>query len=163
MAPTYQAAISDARVLEGSDRRVELSNCVRQWVMFRANRDARFGEFEDEKNERFTIFLEIGNSAFPRYDFVMMTGKSMKSSLDGRTAPLPSPFIQDLRNLVERHINDIQGVADSKVDDGDCYFLTVRMGSEARQVAIYGNNASTAAGMLITKLLSQARAESSTK
>jgi hypothetical protein len=121
-------------------------------------RNALFHEVNAERPQGFSLVLETDNSAFHRYGFVAVIGNTLKDSFEPemrvKSRVMSRASTEALHSLLDGHIGDIQG-AESDVDDGSCYFLTVHVGSTTRQVAIYGDVGSTVAGRLVTELLSQ--------
>ena len=156
----YMDAIAKAETSPTSDRKNDLQRCLRNWQTYK---DAR-STFADHVNRsgvlragRFALF-EIGNSGFPRFGSIVLQDSILESntdptgqkSLDIRGSVLDKLFSR----LTERDVLSMQGQAYSEIDDGDCYFLTVGVGSALKHVVIYGKPSdSTVVGQLVSEIL----------
>jgi hypothetical protein len=161
--PTYQTAIEEAQIAKGLDGRVELRRCIKNWELIAEERRSVFGSLRRKlEASDFSLLLEVGNSAFGRYEYVAVTETEISSSFHKGEKQLPPDAVEALRKALKTQIVNIQGLAASPVDDGDCYFLTGRLGASYKQVAIYGYPKSdTPAGMIVVALLEHGRDDAS--
>src|SRR5688572_30592717 len=118
----YQEAIAQAEVTQGTDRRPELRRCIKHWDALRIE---RIGSLNASPGEGGSVLLEIGNSGFPRYDYVRIDGFLLKSSFNAAVDISHSALGRRLMELYANPSIDLRGSADAEVDDGDCYYLTV--------------------------------------
>lgn len=130
----YRKAIQEAVPGRTVDRRSELFRCVSGWRNYaRARRKLR-AMLAKRLNDEKVVVLEVGNPAFPRYGHVL-AGKARNEpeSKKGRGA------VRDIvQGLVKSDVDLLVGEASSEMDDADCYFLTVKVGSAVKQIAVYG-------------------------
>ena len=146
----YKAAIAQAEVKQGGGRRLELESCIKHWDAMRIRRGGSLGEGH-------SVLLEIGNSGFPRYDYVRIDGFLLRSSFNADVDVSRSALGKRLMEIYASQSIDLRGNADSEVDDGDCYYLTVNSGGTKKSVAVYGTPESTASGLLIKEMLEMAQ------
>ncbi|WP_374348746.1 hypothetical protein [Thermomonas sp.] len=146
----YQEAIAQAEVTQRSDRRPELRRCIKHWGALRIK---RVGLLNAPSGEGGSVLLEIGNSGFPRYDYVRVDGFLLKSSFIATVDLSHSALSKHLMELYANPPIDLHGSADAEVDDGDCYYLTVIGGGMQRSVAVYGSPKATPTGLLIREML----------
>jgi len=155
-APDYKSAIAEAYISDEVDSRGWLNSCVRQWEAFGKQRDALFQEFAADSDEEFRVILEVGNSAYSELEFVYIAGKSMKTNLGSGNRMLTEQSVIKLKSELVAQLDNFHGSASAALFDGNCYFLTVRVGATTRQVAIYGSEESSAAAKIVAELMSLA-------
>lgn len=152
-APTdYEEAIGEARVSGESDGTPWLHNCVRQWSDLDGQRRALVDEFNGRRADDIGVLLEVGNSGFGKYEFVAVIGDRVKTS--GGEKSLTKSELSRLRTLLGEGFTGIHGEAVADKFDADCFFLTMRVRDQTRQVAIYGSPRQAAAEKLIGELIS---------
>ncbi|HET6630385.1 MAG TPA: hypothetical protein VFG91_11480 [Woeseiaceae bacterium] len=152
----YDDAIERAQVEAGSNRKLELRQCLRNWASKEKDRNRLFGNLlSAEKSTSPIVILEIGNSGFPRYDYILVEGSTIKSSFKAQTS---RDLVDDVHAIISgisaHDMARYRGSAHSSIDDGDCYFLTVRKDGAIKQVAVYGELGSTSSGLLTKDLIS---------
>ena len=150
----YKTAIAQAEVKQGTDRRLELESCIKHWDAMRIR---RVGSLNESLGEGHSVLLEIGNSGFPRYDYVRIDGFLLRSSFNADVDVSRSALGKRLMEIYASQSIDLRGNADSEVDDGDCYYLTVNSGGTQKSVAVYGAPESTPSGLLINEMLEMAQ------
>lgn len=149
-ALSYELAIQAAEVKPDANRRIELRRCVKNWDAMRAQRKS-LGDQDDIASE--TILLEIGNSGFPRYDYVYVAGTHLSSSF-GKQEDISSTNLEKLvRAVFVGSLKDLRGNAWYEAEDGDCYYLTAADSRGRKSVAVYGVPDSTVTGSLIREML----------
>ena len=157
-SPTdYKLAIDSAVVSAENDSRAWMRTCVRQWVPFSKERNAIFRELHARRSADLSILLEVGNSGFPKYDFVFVADDFIRTSLGRSEGKLADSEVAQLTNAVTGKLDEMVGSAVAQSFDSDCYFLTVRQGSRTKQVAIYGSAESTLADQIVREMLSLGR------
>jgi hypothetical protein len=150
----YHEAIEHAEIKPESDRRLELRGCVKNWDALSTDRT---GLFDGSPSKAGSVTLEVGNSGFPRYDYVRVDGFLLSSSYSSATVDVSKSSLgKKLSKLYASSLADLYGSADAEVDDGDCYYLTVNGNAGKRSVAIYGYPGSTQSGILVKELLDAA-------
>lgn len=147
----YKATIAQAEAKYGADRRLELERCIKHWDAMGIQRVNK--SLEEDRS----VLLEVGNSGFPRYDYVRIDGFLLRSSFNAEVDVSNSALGKRLMGLYVSQANDLRGYADSEVDDGDCYYLTVNSGGTQKSVAVYGAPGSTPSGLLIKEMLEMAK------
>src|SRR5690349_2270496 len=152
-APDYHLAISQSRVAEGSDRKPWIRNCIRQWDNLSEKREVLFKELAETTGD-FKVALEIGNSAFVRYEYVMVVGDRLKTNLGRGDRSLNESEVEGLKKLVVSGLESIRGDATDPSFDANCYFLTLHLAGVTKQIAIYGEIRRTEAADLIARLIS---------
>jgi hypothetical protein len=150
----YKTAIAQAEVKQGTDRRLELESCIKHWDAMHIQRVALLNESLGESR---SVLLEVGNSGFPRYDYVRIDGFLLRSSFNGDVDVSRSLLGKRLMGIYADQSIDLRGNADSEVDDGDCYYLTVNSGGMQKSIAVYGTPESTPSGLLIKEMLEMAQ------
>lgn len=150
----YQVAIANAEVRQGPDRRPELERCIKHWDVLRIE---RAGSLNDATGEGRSVLLEIGNSGFPRYDYIRIDDFSLTSSYTAAIDVSKSALGKRLMEIYANHSLDFRGSADSEIDDGDCYYLTVNGSGLQESIAVYGAPESTPSGLLIKEMLKTAQ------
>jgi hypothetical protein len=148
----YRTAIAQAEVRQGTDRRAELERCIKLWGVVHV----QIEPLNKSSNEH-SVLLEIGNSGFPRYDYVRIDGFLLKSSFGAETDVSQSVLSERLKKIYSGRQVDLRGSADAEVDDGDCYFLTVSGGGTHKSIAVYELPATTSSGLLIKEILKEAQ------
>lgn len=155
----YQQAIAQAVIKQRIDRRPELRRCIKHWDALRVERiGLLFPEpSEGRSGEQRLVLLEIGNSGFPRYDYVRIDGFLLTSSLGPSSDISQSALGEHLTEMYAKPPTNLRGSADAKVDDGNCYYLTVSDSGIQKSVAMYGPPGSTPLGLLIKEMIKVAR------
>jgi hypothetical protein len=142
-SPNYETAIVEANTakLNSGDRRLELTQCIRAWESFERARSVVAAERDRLKtaNAR-TIVVEIGNSAFGRYSYVVTGDEVIKVgktgvSLSGDTTKQIASLFSDAWNY---HNNGSETDPKSISHDGNCYFVSLFDGHTERSYALYG-------------------------
>lgn len=160
--PNFQDAIYVAHVKSGSDHRPDLRRCIKLWSVLKVKRTTFYdklgwnvlGNVEKDK-----IILEIGNSGFPRYDYIYITGNRMISSFGSSIDLSKYSFGEILVELYAGRAQILSGNASDDTEDGNCYFLTVIGNNTKNSVAVYGELKSTFTDLLIAYLVDMARIE----
>jgi hypothetical protein len=148
----YSDAIDRAAAPPNADVRYELERCVRHWSVLNVKR-ATLGVSKTNRS----LLIEIGNSGFPRYDYVRIDGPLMSSSLGPTVDISKVPLGAEVAQLYSVDVADLRVSADDKVDDGDCYFLTINGEGGRQTAAIYGKPSSTVLRQLMDRILNTAR------
>jgi hypothetical protein len=154
--PSYEDAASKVPVRQGVDRRVELQQCLKSWHSLASERGKLLDVMRGDKAEGEAIILEIGNSGFPRYDYVYVGGMRLSSSLGHPKDLSRTELGRRLGVIYNDPLTNLQGDAQPGVDDGDCYFLTVEQRNSKKTVAVYGTPESSI-GQLVRALVMAAR------
>ena len=156
----YSSAVAEAVTSGSSDRRNELRACIRNWKSYRDARRA-FAEAiksSDASRADKLVVIEIGNSTFPRFESVLLSDSAMYPYRSGKAIPAidirDSSLSKLIATLSENNVSAMRGEAYSQIDDGNCYFVTVRVDSTLKHVAIYGKPSSrTLEGRLVSQIL----------
>lgn len=115
----------------------ELERCVRNWGEMNATR-ARVDASEAPRS----VLLEVGNSAFPRYDYVLIEKGLMTSSMGPAINVSTEPFEDLLDQIFSADASELHSGAGSSIEDGDCYFLTLKEGGSKKTIEVYGESGS---------------------
>jgi hypothetical protein len=160
--PDFQDAIRQAQVRDGNDRRPDLRQCVRQWAVLGKKRTALYDELDKDIHGSIRarqIVLEIGNSGFPKYEYVHINGSHLSSSLGGSMDLSGYSFGDLLERIYAGQAPTLSGRAHGDTEDDNCYFLTVITNKGQISVAIYGQLMPTFTELLIAYLVDVARRE----
>jgi hypothetical protein len=150
----YEASIAEAEA-STDDGRAWLRNCVHHWKDYSKQRSGVLNDFSAGMDSAaFGALLEIGSSSFSRYEYVAVLDSSVKTNLAGGDRLLTDGELKHIRAVVKSEINGMHGKAVLDKFDGDCYFLTVKLDGQTKQLAIYGGAPRTPAGMVIAELIS---------
>jgi hypothetical protein len=153
----YRKAIQDAVPGRTVDRRSELQRCVSGWGGYAKERRKLRAMLAKRLNEERLVVLEVGNSAFPRYSYVLAGETREERGRAPESKRRRSSIRGILQSLGESDVDLLVGDASSEIDDADCYFLTVKVGSIVKQIAVYGKpNRRSLGGRLIGALLGNA-------
>lgn len=145
----YQSdAVNLAPISSNDDKGYALERCVRNWDEIRIERTR-----VDTSKQGRAVLLEIGNSGFPRYDYVLMEGGVMTNG-NGATINVSETPLEGL--LDKAFLADaaaLRSGKDSGGDDGDCYFLTLKEDGRKEVIEVYGDSGSKLIKMLINRIL----------
>lgn len=138
----YQKAIEDALPGRTVDQRAELRRCVANWRAYASERKVFADEIAKHLRDDRVLVLEVGNAGFPRYGYVLAGGgveiRAVKHDTARRRSLKGSALESLLSRLVSSDADMLKGDASAEIEDADCYFLTVKVGSIMKQVAVYG-------------------------
>jgi hypothetical protein len=157
-AKMQNLSTEDAIKIAPSPTSHELINCVKNWRSY-SERRSKFHEIvaQGRREDGPIIALQIGNSGFGRYDFIVVNGSSTNSSFPKLHARSSKELIDLYDRLRVDESTDLADPGSPSQDDGDCYFLMIKDGGEVRNVAIYGTPGATKVGLLIKKMLELVR------
>ena len=148
-APGYPSdAVNLAPVSSIDDREYALERCVRNWDEIGIERS----RVDTSKQDR-AVLLEIGNSGFPRYDYVLIEGGVMTNS-NGATINVSETPLEGL--LEKAFLADaaaLRSGADGGGDDGDCYFLTLKEHDRKEVIEVYGESGSELTKLMIDRIV----------
>lgn len=148
----YQQAIEQAQVGQEVDRREDLRRCIKHWGLLNIERSG----FPDEASGEGAILLEIANSGFPRYDYVLIDGYLLRNGSGAEVDISDSDLGRRIKDIYSNPSIDLHGSIDEQVDDGDCYYLTLRVRGKQQSIVFYGYPKLIEEGLLIRKILDTA-------
>jgi hypothetical protein len=100
------------------------------------------------------LILEVGNSGFGGYDFIIASGGIIRSSFVNSEKKGSKELRKLFVALDMKQSQDFDDPGSPDEDDGNCYFLMIRKNGIERRAAVYGTPGNTKVGLIIKKMLS---------
>jgi hypothetical protein len=118
----------------------QMNRCIKNWAAIPMERAAAFTQpiVWPANNGGPTIFLEIGSSGFPKYSYIHIIGNKLRSNLLQSGLALGKVSVESVNAIYAQAFNEIQQGDWLKVEDGDCYFLTVDNGKKRQLILSFG-------------------------
>jgi hypothetical protein len=159
VVPTYEDAVSEVVRFQGDEWASEFKRCRDGWRTKQRERIELFKLFElmSLAEEEVVLLVEIGNSGFSRYDYLLVSDGYLRSSF-GPGKRISSAMSRAVSGM------GVEGAAlwgnplPSEAYDDDCYFVTLRRNDSKQVMASYGVP-ETDVGSIIENLVLEARSE----
>lgn len=97
------------------------------------------------------MLVEIGSEGFSRYEFMIVDGNTLKSSVRASDIDLSAPLQAAMAGLFA--LPELGPGAMPNVDDGACYFVSIHQGDVRRAYAFYGETAPQPLRDILNKLI----------
>lgn len=146
--PTYAQAIAK---ITAKPQQWAMGRCVKNWEVTSEERQRVFASemWHPQGQPTKRILLEIGNSGFPSYSYIVVGNNRLRSSLQV-DKPIAETQISELYRLA---FSVRQDETWAQIMDGECYYLTVIDGANEKTILSYGALRSLPQDSLIKKLI----------
>jgi hypothetical protein len=155
----YDDVIKEIVDVAQPQQRMAFSRCVEQWVNFQekiASFESLLAASEEENNIPI-LKLEIGDTGYGSYHFVLIDSQRTRSSFRKASMQTPKTILKQYAMLRMDDHRDFIATDSEYIRDGRCYFLTVRKGTVERGAVVYGVLGNSKVGKLIKTMLEAVR------
>ena len=136
---SHRALINAVISVAQADNRKNFNRCTRNWDLISGVEEkANKLLHEVPATDRAIAVLEVGNVNYARYEIFIISTNFVAHNLAFAPLVLNSAFRQRIQRLQDLSTNELHDLGSPEEDDGDCYFISLRSGSENHGIAIYG-------------------------